>query len=57
LQTIAEFVANRRSANRRMAIGLLAFSATVLVITFSVVLTYHYAGTRHIGIDPALAGF
>jgi putative membrane protein len=56
-QTAAEFVASRRLANRRMAIGLLAFSATVLVITFSVVLTYHYAGTRHIGIDSVLAGF
>ncbi|HUJ98998.1 MAG TPA: cytochrome c oxidase assembly protein [Stellaceae bacterium] len=57
LQTMAEFVASRRSANRRMAIGLLAFSATVLVITFSVVLTYHYTGTHHIGIDSTLSGF
>jgi putative membrane protein len=37
-----EFVAQKRNANRRTAVGLLCFSATVLVITFTTVLIYHY---------------
>lgn len=56
-QSVAEFVASRRSANRRMALGLLAFSATVLAITFSAVLTYHYAGTPGAGGHSGLADF
>ncbi len=38
----AEFFRRKRGANRRTAIGLLCFSATVLVITFTTVLIYHY---------------
>lgn len=41
--TVAEFIASRRSANRRMAIGLLAFAVTVLLISVSVIFTYHYS--------------
>jgi putative membrane protein len=48
VESVPEFLANRRSANRRMALGLVAFCATVLAITLSAVLTYHYAGTRQI---------
>ena len=44
--TVAEFVASRRDANRRMALGLLAFAATVLAITLAVAVIYHYSGTR-----------
>lgn len=44
--TVPEFLASRRAANRRMALGLAAFAVTVLVITFSIVLTYHYSGTH-----------
>jgi len=42
--TVAEFVASRRSANRRMAIGLLAFAASVLIISLSVAITDRYTG-------------
>ncbi|MGH6967511.1 MAG: cytochrome c oxidase assembly protein [Stellaceae bacterium] len=41
--TVAEFVASRRAANRKMAIGLVAFAATVLIISLSVTLTYRYS--------------
>jgi hypothetical protein len=44
--TVAEFVASRRAANRKMAIGLLAFAATVLLISVTVTLTYHYTGEQ-----------
>lgn len=37
-----EFAYRKRGANRRTAIGLACFSATVLVITFTTVLIYHY---------------
>ncbi|MDE1930518.1 MAG: cytochrome c oxidase assembly protein [Alphaproteobacteria bacterium] len=50
--TIAEFVASRRSANRKMAVGLLAFAASVLIISLSVALTDHYAGGT-----PGAGGF
>ncbi len=40
-----EFLARRRAANRKMALGLVAFVATVAVITFSTVVIYHYAKT------------
>jgi len=50
--TVAEFLASRRSANRKMAIGLVAFAATVLLISLTVVLTYHYSGDR-----PDFGGF
>jgi len=50
--TIAEFVASRQSANRKMAIGLLAFAASVLIISLSVALTDRYAGGT-----PGLSGF
>ena len=41
--TVAEFLSRRRSANRKMAIGLLCFAATVLAITFTTVVIYHDA--------------
>jgi putative membrane protein len=44
--TVAEFVASRRSANRKMAMGLLAFAGTVLLISLAATLTYHYSGSR-----------
>ena len=50
--TVAEFVASRRSANRKMAVGLLAFAASVLIISLSVALTDRYAGGA-----PGLNGF
>ncbi len=50
--TVAEFVASRQAANLKMAIGLLAFAATVLVISLAVVLTYRYSGDY-----PAFGGF
>jgi putative membrane protein len=40
--TAAEFLRQRRSANRKMAIGLLCFVMTVVAITFSTMLIYHY---------------
>lgn len=46
LPSPAAFLASRRAANRRMALGLAAFAATVLAITFTIVLIYHYSGTR-----------
>ena len=46
LPSRAVFLASRRAANRRMALGLVAFAATVLTITFTIVLVYHYSGTR-----------
>lgn len=52
LPSPAEFVASRRSANRKMAMGLLAFAATVLTISLVVVLTYRYSGA-----DAALSAF
>ena len=42
--TVEKFLASRRSANRKMAIGLLAFAASVLIISLSVALTDRYAG-------------
>jgi putative membrane protein len=50
--TAAEFVGQRRSANRRMAIGLVCFMATVIVITFTTMLTYHFAAR-----PPGLGAF
>jgi hypothetical protein len=44
IPSVAEFVASRRSANRKMAAGLLAFAITVLLISLIVALTYHYSG-------------
>ncbi len=41
----AEFRVRRQAANRKMAAGLVAFVATVAVITFSSVMIYHYAKT------------
>jgi putative membrane protein len=38
-----EWLLERRSANRRMALGLLSFAAVVLAITVGTVLLYHYA--------------
>jgi putative membrane protein len=55
-ESAAAFVASRRSANRRMALGLLAFCVTVLAITLSVVLTYHYTGMHDAG-HAGLADF
>ena len=49
-----EFTARKRGANRRTAIGLLCFSATVLMITFTTVLFYHYPA---IGEHFGLGGF
>ena len=40
--TAAAFRRQRRSANRRMAFGLVCFMATVIAITFSTMLFYHY---------------
>src|SRR5690349_680576 len=37
----AEFVRQRRSANRKMALGLVCFMITVVAITFTTVLVYH----------------
>lgn len=42
--TAAEFVMQRRSANRKMAVGLVFFMLTVVAITFTTVLLYHYGG-------------
>jgi putative membrane protein len=42
--TAAEFVRQRRSANRKMAVGLVCFMLTVAAITFTTVLFYHYGG-------------
>ena len=50
----AEFFRRKRGANRRTAIGLLCFSATVLLITFTTVLIYHYPA---IGADFGLGAF
>lgn len=50
--TAAEFVLQRRSANRKMAIGLICFILTVLTITFTTVSIYHYSAHR-----PKLAAF
>ncbi|MGB8181484.1 MAG: cytochrome c oxidase assembly protein [Stellaceae bacterium] len=50
--TAEEFVASRRSANRKMAIGLLAFAASVLIISLSVALT-----DRYVGGPPGTSGF
>jgi putative membrane protein len=43
--TAAEFRSRCQAANRRMAIGLICFVATVLTLTYSTVLIYRYAGT------------
>ncbi|HVC57743.1 MAG TPA: cytochrome c oxidase assembly protein [Stellaceae bacterium] len=40
----AQFVSQRRSANRKMAVGLVCFMLTVAAITFTTVFIYHYAG-------------
>jgi putative membrane protein len=50
--TVAEFVSSRRAANRKMAIGLLVFAVSVLVISLSIALTYRYSGDY-----PAFGGF
>lgn len=50
--TIEEFLVSRRSANRKMAIGLLVFAASVLIISLSVALTDRYAGGT-----PGINGF
>ncbi|MGH6983604.1 MAG: cytochrome c oxidase assembly protein [Stellaceae bacterium] len=50
--SVEEFLASRRSANRKMAIGLLAFAASVLIISLSVALTNRYAGGA-----PGTSGF
>ncbi len=38
-----EFVSERRSANRKMAVGLVCFMLTVAAITFTTVFVYHFA--------------
>lgn len=50
--TVEEFLASRRSANRKMAVGLLAFAASVLIISLGVALTNRYAGSV-----PGTSGF
>lgn len=42
--TAAQFRLQHRSANRRMAIGLICFAATVVAITFTTAIIYHDAG-------------
>jgi putative membrane protein len=42
--TSVDFLARRRAGNRKMAMGLLSFAVTVLAITFTTVVIYHYAG-------------
>jgi putative membrane protein len=42
--TAAQFVQQRRSANRKMAVGLVFFMITVAALTFTTVLFYHYGG-------------
>lgn len=43
--TAAEFVMQRRAANRKMAFGLVCFMLTVAAVTFTTVLFYHSGGT------------
>ena len=41
----AEFVLQRRTANRKMAAGLLCFMLTVALITFTTVFVYHFSAS------------
>jgi putative membrane protein len=45
-ETMAEFRAHRRAANRRTAFGLLAFAGVVLLITVTTVTLYHFGSGR-----------
>lgn len=55
--TRAEIMQRQRSANRKMAFGLVCFMITVLVITFTTVLVYHIGGQSR-GLAAVLpAGF
>lgn len=46
--TASETRARQRQQNRKLALGIVGFAATVLAITFAVAILYHYA-TRHGG--------
>ena len=45
-ESATEFLAQRRAANRRMALGLLSFAAIVLLITVTTVIVYHFGSER-----------
>jgi putative membrane protein len=49
----ADFLAARRAANRKMALGLLGFALIVLLMTVTTVLVYHFASEHRL---PALLG-
>jgi putative membrane protein len=47
-ESATEFLARRRAANRRMALGLLSFAVIVLLITVTTVLAYHFGSARRL---------